>query len=147
MPVDDRYREALEGLEVGDQFRVDCHDKTLRVHSTGPFSVIIVDAYDEDGAQWPVAEVDGQLYLGWSQLTPADRQTRVKEIGSVEVVGDTTEQSTLVTDGGTSDRERSIAERLDELQSEARELRQEAETRVEGLREQVDEIKEMIEDE
>lgn len=70
-------------LEKGDRFRVDSHDKTLRVKSTGPFSVIIVDAYDEDGAQWPLAEVDGQLYLGWSQLTPPERQTRAKEVNRV----------------------------------------------------------------
>lgn len=92
----------LERLEKGDRFRVDCHDKTLRVHSTGPFGgIIILDAYAEDGAQWPVGESDGLLYLGWSQVSPPDRQTRAREIGSVEVVGETTEQATLVPDGGT----------------------------------------------
>jgi hypothetical protein len=95
-------RSTLDKLEKGDLFTVDCHEETLQVHSDGPFvGAVILNAYDDSGAQWTVADVDGDLYLGYSQTSPIDDQPRAKEIGSVSMLDDT-EQTTLVTatDGG-----------------------------------------------
>jgi hypothetical protein len=80
--------EILE-LEKGDLFRVDSHNKTLRVHDVSDAAPIVLDAYDSDGAHWPVARVDDTWYIGYSQLTPEDQQVRAKEFNSVEIVAET----------------------------------------------------------
>jgi len=90
----------LEELSKGDRFTVDCHDSVLCVHSTGEFiGPVFLDVFDEDGGHWPVASVDGDLYLGYSQLEPADDQSRAKRIKDVEII-DQQETPSLVPDGG-----------------------------------------------